>query len=200
VSGFVQFTTASKDLFFDRLAVLRFMDEAEAKAFTKIGGRIKKTAQRSMRSQKKPKKVRWDDYTPKASNPGQPPRRHGSIGEGITKIYFTYNRTKREVLIGPVKLNHYAYPNVTIPQLHEFGGRVQVIEIDVNTTEQGVSKGPPKWFRATRRMMKRPYNQNRPRRTRTLNFPARPFMFPALEKNKQFINDAWASASISVGE
>jgi len=187
MTNLIQMTAKSKENFLDRPAIMRFLDETESKAFTRIGGRIRTTAMRSMRSQKKPKKK---DYVEKASAPGEPPRRRVSTGSGLTKIYFTYEQSKHEVQVGPVKFNWSVYPNVTVPQLHEFGGSVQITEIDFGRMS-------PKWIRVGNRGRRR--YKDRPTRTRTLNFQARPFMFPALEKNKQFIRDSWAGASASVG-
>ena len=184
----IQLTAKSKENFLDRPAIMRFMDEAESKAFNKIGGRIRRTAMNSMRTQKKPKNK---TYVEKASTPGQPPRRRVPMGSGLSKIYYTYNSTKHEVQIGPVKFNWSAYPNATVPQVTEFGGSVQVTEIDFG-------RFGPNWIRVGNRG-KRKF-KDLPIRTRQANYPARPFMFPALEKNKQFINDAWAGASVSVGD
>jgi hypothetical protein len=183
----IQLTAKSKEHFLDRPAIMRFLDEAESKAFNKIGGRIRLTAMRSMRAQKRPKKKA---FVPTPSAPGQPPRRRVSLGSGLTKIYYTYNVSEHQVQIGPVKFGWSAYPNVTVPQLHEFGGSVQITEVDFG-------RYSPVWIRVGNRG--RNDNKDRPTRTRRANYPKRPFMFPALEKNLQFIRDSWAGASVSVG-
>lgn len=191
----IQFTAASKENFFDRAKVIAALDKTEAKALPQIGARIRKTAQRGMRQQKKPKKKA---YVETASTPGQPPRRRVPLGSGLSKIYFTYSRSQHQVQIGPVKFNWSAFPNATVPQVHEFGGRVKIIEIDYSVTRDGWQlRGDPMWVQVGPRGQRN--RGKRPMRTRTANYPARPFMFPALDKNRQFIRDTWSGASVSVG-
>lgn len=184
----IQLTAKSKDFFLDRAKVIQFLDAKESKAFNRIGARIRKYAMNSMRSQKKPKKKA---YVEKPSAPGQPPRRRVPMGSGLSKIYYTYEPRQHEVQIGPVKFNWSAYPGATVPQVTEFGGSVQVTEIDFG-------RFGPNWIRVGNRGKNK--FKHLPMRTRQANYPARPFMFPALDKNRQFIKDTWASASISVGE
>lgn len=191
----IQFTAASKDLFFDRPAVMRFLDKTESIAFNKIGGRIRKTAMRSMRQQKKPKKKA---YVQTASSPGSPPRRRVPLGSGLTKIYYVYSAAQHQVQIGPVKFNWSAFPEMTVPEVHEFGGRVKIVEIDYSVTRDGWQlRGDPMWIQVGPRGQRN--RGKRPMRVRTANYPKRPFMFPALEKNRQFIRDSWAGASVSIG-
>lgn len=188
----IQFTAASKDNFFDRKAIEKYLTTAERKAFERIGGRLKVTAQRSMRSQKKPKKKA---FVERPSAPGTPPRRRVAMGEGLTKIYYNYDKSQHGVVVGPVKSNWTAYSNVTVPQLHEFGGRVQIVEVDYSVTRNGWQlRGDPKWTQVGQRGQRN--RGKRPMRVRTANYPKRPFMFPALTKNKQFIQDAWSSANL----
>lgn len=191
----IQFTAASKDNFFDRAKVIAALDKTEAKAFTQIGGRIRKTAMRGMRPQKKPKKKA---YVETASAPGQPPRRRVPLGSGLSKIYFTYSAQQHQVQIGPVKFSWSAFPNATVPEVHEFGRTVKIVEIDFSVTRDGWQlRGDPQWVQVGPRGQSK--RGKRPMRSRTVTYPKRPFMFPALEKNKQFIRDSWAGASVSVG-
>lgn len=191
----IQFTAATKDSFFDRPAVMRLIDETESKAFNKIGGRIRTTAMRSMRQQKRPKKKA---YVQTASTPGQPPRRRVPLGSGLTKIYYAYSAANHQVQIGPVKFNWSAFPEMTVPQVHEFGGRVKIIEVDYSVTREGwQTRSEPLWIQVGPRGQRG--RGRRPMRTRTANYPKRPFMFPSLEKNMQFIRDTWSKASVSVG-
>lgn len=194
----IQFTAASKDNFFDRPAVMRFLDKTESIAFNKIGGRIRKTAQRGMRPQKKPKKKKWSEYVETPSAPGQPPRRRVPLGSGLSKIYYAYSASKHQVQIGPVKFNWSAYPSATVPELHEFGGLVKAFQVDISVSRDGKSRGlKPIWIDARPRRIRNRGAQ--PLRARTVSYPKRPFLFPALEKNKQFIRDTWSGASVSVG-
>lgn len=188
-------TSSSKDQFFDRPAVMRFLDKTESKAFNKIGGRIRLTAMRSMRTQKRPKNKA---YVEKPSTPGSPPRRRVAMGSGLTKIYYVYSAAQHQVQIGPVKFNWSAYPNATVPEVHEFGKRVKIVEIDYSFSREGwQTRSDPLWIQVGARGQRN--RGNRPMRVRTANYPKRPFMFPSLEKNMQFIRDSWAGASVSVG-
>lgn len=191
VGSLIQFTSKSKDNFFDRAAVMQLVDETESKAFNKIGGRIRTWAMRSQRKGGKKKK-------PSAA--GEPPKRHTATGSGLTKIYYTYERSQHRVLIGPVKFNWSAYPDATVPQVHEFGKRVQIVELDYSFKESGKAWSmsmEPKWIRVGPRGIRK--RGNRPMRTRMATYPARPFMFPALEANRRFITDTWGDARVSVG-
>lgn len=191
----IQFTAASKDLFFDRPAVMRFLDRTESIAFNKIGGRIRKTAMRSMRQQKRPKKKA---YVQTASSPGQPPRRRVPLGSGLSKIYYVYSAAQHQVQIGPVKFNWSAFPEATVPEVHEFGGNVTITEMDFSFTPSGWQRpGGSNWVAVHGRDQKNRFAL--PMRTRKAKYPKRPFMFPALEKNRQFIRDSWAGASVSIG-
>jgi hypothetical protein len=187
----IQLKLNAKDMFFDRPKVMKMMDEAESKAFNRIGGRIRTFAIRGMRSQKKPKKK---VYVPRPSAPGQPPKRHVANGSGLSKIWYIYDRRHHRVLIGPLKFNWSEYPQATVPQLHEFGGTVSINEADYSN-----GWGEPKWYRVGKRGLARARAEKRPVRTRQAKYPARPFMRPALDANQSFILDSWSGASVSVG-
>lgn len=119
------------------------------------------------------------------------------MGSGLSKIYFTYSASEHQVQVGPVKLNWAAYPNATVPEVHEFGRTVKIVEIDYSYSPRGGQlQSAPIWREARPRAQRK--RGNRPIRTRTISFPKRPFMYPSLEKNNQFIRDSWAGASVSV--
>jgi hypothetical protein len=181
----------SKDLFFDRPKVQRMMDEAESKAFNRIGGRVRVSAIRGMRPQKKPKNK---PLVRRASNPGQPPRRHVASGSGLSKIWYNYDQPKHRVVIGPLKFNWSEYAESTVPQLHEFGGSVTITEVDFSS-----GRGEARWYRVGRFGEYNARKEKRPVRRRKANYPARPFMRPALERNMKFILDSWSGARVSVG-
>lgn len=190
----IQFTQSAKNYFFDRDKVLSMVDKAEGIAMGKVGGRIRLTAMRSMRSQKKPKK---GPLVRKASAPGKPPRRHTDLGKGLSKIWYTYDPRRHRVTVGPMKFNWSVYPEATVPELHEFGGSVTITEAEYTiNTGAGLET---KWLAVTKRSIARAKKDNRPTRKRKANFPARPFMRPALEKNMQFIRDTWSAALTGVG-
>jgi hypothetical protein len=191
-------TANSKDFFFDRVKVEAMIDKTEAIAFKRIGGRIRLTAMRSMRSQKKPKSISWDNYSGTPSSPGQPPKRRVPMGSGLSKIYFVYSPSEHQVQIAPVKFNWSAFPDATVPEVHEAGLTVKIVEIDYSFHKSGWQmRSEPNWRAARPRAQSK--RGQRPMRSRTVSFPKRPFMFPALEKNLQFIRDSWAGASVSVG-
>lgn len=190
----IQFTKNAKNYFFDREKVLAMVDKKEGIAMGKVGGRIRKTAMRSMRSQKKPKK---GPLIRKASKPGMPPRRHTSMGKGLSKIWYSYDPKKHRVVIGPLKFNWSAFPEATVPEVHEFGGTVTIIEAEYRIQ---TSNGPEaRWIQVGRRGEAKAKDQRRPVRKRKAKYPARPFMRPALEKNMQFIRDNWSAAAVGAG-
>lgn len=190
----IQFTQSAKNYFFDRDKVLRMVDKAEGIAMGKVGGRIRLTAMRSMRSQKKPKK---GPLVRKASAPGKPPRRHTELGKGLSKIWYTYDPRRHRVTVGPMKFNWSAYPEATVPELHEFGGSVTLIEAEYTLmTNTGREQ---RWVQVGRRGEAKAKDQKRAVRRRKVTYPARPFMRPALEKNMQFIRDNWSAALTGVG-
>jgi hypothetical protein len=187
----IQMKASSKDMFFDRPAVMKLIDEKESKAFNRIGGRVRVSAIRGMRSQKKPKNK---PLVRRASSPGQPPRRHVASGSGLSKIWYSYDRPKHRVVIGPLKFNWSEFPEATVPQLHEFGGSVTITEADYSN-----GWGEPRWYRVGQRGESKAMREKRAIRRRKAKYPARPFMRPALEKNMKFILDSWSGASVSVG-
>jgi hypothetical protein len=187
----IQMKASSKDMFFDRPAVMKLIDEKESKAFNRIGGRVRVSAIRGMRSQRKPKNK---PLVRRASSPGQPPRRHVASGSGLSKIWYSYDRPKHRVVIGPLKFNWSKFPEATVPQLQEFGGSVTITEVDYSG-----GWGEPRWYRVGNRGENKARKERRPVRTRKANYPARPFMRPAMTNNQAFILDAWSGASVSVG-
>jgi hypothetical protein len=82
---------AAKKMFFDRQTVLRAVDQATAKVFSKFGAYVRQRAKTSIRKRKA------------ASAPGQPPSSH--TGRLKSFIFFGYDRPKKSVVIGPVLLN-----------------------------------------------------------------------------------------------
>lgn len=191
----IEMKIGSKDWFFDRKAVTNQIDEKESKVFNRIGGRIRTHAMRGMRSQRKPKRKK---IPPTPSPPGQPPKRRVPMGSGLSKIWYSYDRPNHRVVVGPLKFNWSEYPEMTVPQLHEFGGSVTITELDMSVTREGwQAPGGERWVRVGKRGRMNKFN--RPMRSTTANYPARPFMFPALEANRQFIADAWSGARVGVG-
>ncbi len=128
------------------------------------------------------------------SKPGKPPKRAGAMGEKLSKIWYTFDRIKHRVIIGPVKFNWDAFPEATVPETHEFGKTVSITEAEFR-----ISGGIMRWMQVGRKGRQMAIAQGNKVRRRTLSFPARPFMGPALEKNLNFIRDTWSDASGKVG-
>lgn len=113
-----------KNWFFDRQRVLVKANKAKLRQMSKFGAYVRTRSSRSLRRRKKP------------SAAGSPPSVHSSSNYATLKnILFSYDPKNDSVVVGPVKLNlrrANRLRSMTVPQLHEFGGTVQVIS----------SKGP----------------------------------------------------------
>lgn len=156
------------ELFFDKDAVLRAVDEARRQALSKAGAFIRQEARQRLRvagrkslsemskderqihhitAWKASKGLRAKAWRPrKHSRPGQPPR--VSPGSPLKKfLYFSYDPTTQSVVIGPVGFR----PVNPVPSILEFGGRARLGYVQ-----------------------------------------PRPYMGPALEKVKPQIPAAWA--------
>lgn len=103
-------TTKFKNLFLDRAHVIKKIGEARAKVLMRSGGKVRITAQRSMR------------YRVKGSSPpGQPPYAHKKYGALLRKLlFFVYDFSADSVVVGPV-----AARAAEAPKLNEFGGRAK---------------------------------------------------------------------------
>jgi hypothetical protein len=190
----IQFSRSAKDYFFDRKKVLDMVDQKEGIAMNRIGGRIRLTAMRSMRPQRKPKK---GPLVRKASAPGKPPRRHTDLGKGLSNIWYAYEPQRHRVVIAPVKFNWSAFPEMTVPELHEQGGTVTLVEANYEfNTSQGRKS---RWIQVGRRGEANAKKRGKEVRRRKVKYPARPFMLPALEKNKQYILDSWSTSGVGAG-
>jgi len=95
-----------KTMFFSSKAVTSAVDRATRRVFSRFGAFVRRTARSSIRKRKKP------------SAPGQPPSSH----KGLLKrfIFFGYDRTKKSVVIGPVRLTGAGRGKA--PSLLEYGG------------------------------------------------------------------------------
>lgn len=162
-----------KKFFFDRGAVIAAVGKARATVMGKAGAFIRRTAQFSIRPRKRP------------SKPGQPPT--NQTGLLRQHIYFQYDPETRSVVVGPAKAPSKKMSNRPIPSILEFGGDVQVLE-------QQLSGGL--WVRGGDPRFK--HGASRPTRTRTATIAPRPFMRPALEKNRDKIAKFWQNALIQV--
>lgn len=104
--------------FFDRNAILAMMDKKTASALSRFGYFTMRDARQRLRKRKS------------SSKPGQSPSiwtSHGAdAGAGFTlrMIFFYFDRYRRSVIIGPVKLNGASRSTISVPQVLEEGGMV----------------------------------------------------------------------------
>ena len=93
-----------KQLFLDRQAIMRYVDQKTRRVFKRFGAFVRLVAQRSMRKRKTP------------SPPGQPPStRKGQLRK---LIFFSFDERRKSVVIGPILLR----PDSPVPALHEYSG------------------------------------------------------------------------------
>ncbi len=170
-------TYEMKKMFFDRAKVQAALTKQRHKFLGNVGGYVRKTAIRSMRRVGK---------RGKPSRPGQPPKFHGDEQFSLRKILYGFDAIRQSVVIGPVKGNKKTYVGGvllpgTVPNLHEFGGRVGIREKRVGSDWTPIGK--------------RKARPGQPMRVRLATYPARPFMAPALVKAEKKFPGLWANNS-----
>jgi hypothetical protein len=154
-----------KSFFFDRKRVQDAAEKGTVRALSKFGAFVRRAAQTSMR------------YRKKASPPGQPPSAHKDKRRAALKklgraknngallrelLFFAYDPRTRSVVVGP--LGFKSKGGVSVPALHEFGGTRTAY--------------PSEKFVAGRGKKARVVSVG----GKTLRYPKRPFMAPALDK------------------
>lgn len=138
-------TARVKSLFFDKQAVTSRVDLATRRVLSKFGAHVRSDAKRSIRT------PRGKKNTP--SNPPSPPRNQtGKLKGGI---YFSYEPSTRNVVIGPVLFARARNDNLV---MLEHGGRRQMTVPKRGQTGKTIAV--------------------------SATYPARPFMQPAFDKNK----------------
>lgn len=179
--------------FFDRREVMASMTKARRRVLSKAGAWVRTAARSSLRRRKKP------------SSPGSPPSVHADTSARATlkKIYFAYDPINDSVVIGPEKLNQVNFTiagmRTSVPNVHEFGGNIAIREwmftaLD-ERTQDVVDRYPSayNWVDTwTRRDLRWKMTSRKRKwtlakfgvktRVRNANYPARPFMRPALKK------------------
>lgn len=156
------------DFFFDRLAVQDKLAAKELRAMSRIGAFIMRGARQSIERRKA------------VSAAGSPPSAHSTDKVASLKnILFGYEPSAHSVIVGPVKLNMQTqdwinFGSITVPQLMEFGG--------VAVIKEERWKGSTKWFR---RDLRRKGSENKEYRQRRAIYRPRPFMAPALERERR---------------
>ena len=101
-------TMRIKDMFFDRVTVIRAVDGAKRKVLSKAGAFIRTAAKTSIRKRKK------------SAPAGSPPHSH----EGSLRrlILFGYDKAADSVVVGPV-----GFKKSTAPSVLEHGGETVVL-------------------------------------------------------------------------
>ncbi len=198
------------DQFFDRPAVLRKMDAANAKALSKAGAFVRRAARSKLRRRKR------------TSLPGESPSVHSK--DPITNlkfILFAFDG-RQSVVIGPVGLNQRQYLQGkllagTVPNLMEFGGRAGIREQLENLIPPTKRKRRSQVRRpltpaqlaaiARKRQQTTPAYRagtkwiplgrrkplpGQPVRVRLANYAPRPFMQPALAQERDKFPQLWA--------
>lgn len=167
-------TTKFRVLFFDSRPVRRAVDAARRKVLSKAGAFIRRRAKSSIRKRKRP------------SSPGSPPSSHTGILKKF--IFFGYDPTSESVVVGPARTNQVFFSQSgqpvtgTVPSVLEYGGSIRVLEVD---------RGG-RWRRADLRSRRR--IAGRRTRLRKVRIDPRPYMQPALEKEKANFPELWRNA------
>lgn len=155
-----------KSQFFDRPKVVAAVDKARRRALSRAGAYVRTSARTSIRKRK--------SY----AAPGNPPHSHeGSLRK---MILFGYDRSSDSVVVGPV-----GFRRSVVPNLLEFGGKVR------NTRRRVVRVGQPgrnergQFVLGQRKVIEA---------GEELNYEPRPYMAPALEREKGRIPKAWKNS------
>lgn len=164
--------TAKKG-FFDSEKVLKEVKYAERRALSKAGAYVRRAARDRLRKRKS------------SAGPGESPNVHVS-GMGLRQIFFFYDWNEGTVIIGPIGYGTQPHSNVTVPELMEKGGTVQI--------------------RVTAGLLSRLYRQgqydssameahgalvSKKGQIVTLNYDPHPFMKPAREEVEPDMADFW---------
>lgn len=101
----------TKQMFFDRSKVRKRTDAETRRVLSRFGAYVRTTAKHSIRKRKR------------ISDPGEPPSSHTGLLRRF--IFFGYDRDRRSVVIGPMRLNQKVGD---APAALEYGGTSTVVE------------------------------------------------------------------------
>ena len=101
----------TKQMFFDRDKVRKRTDTGTRRVLSRFGAYVRTTAKHSIRKRKR------------ISDPGEPPSSHTGLLRRF--IFFGYDRNRRSVVIGPMRLNQKVGD---APAALEYGGTSTVVE------------------------------------------------------------------------
>lgn len=179
-------------VFFTDPTVFTEIDKGKAKALSKWGAYVRRTARQSIKNRKGP------------SAPGQPPHSHEGSLRGLLNFYF--DRMTKSVVVGPeIKTaNSTGAPNIL-----EFGGSVHKGPVVTQRVFHIGEKGPIRrkkssnqrkslvWVRLKTQeqceMAKRIYDSQMRKKMEAINFHIlpRPYMYPAMMKNLHVAPDCF---------
>lgn len=156
--------SAFKKSFFDRQKVASRVEKVRLKNLSKCGAFVRTRARSSLRRRKRP------------AAPGQPPSVHSKDSFATLKnILFGYDAATKGVIVGPVAVNGNKQD---VPRLMEKGGMAQRRAKYVpQTTKTGKKKAR--------------LEVKRIRNARSVHYEARPFMWPALQKERTKFAKVW---------
>ncbi len=158
--------------FFRAELIEKLADKSLAAGLADLGAHTQRIAMRSLRRSTAKKQSTRD----KPSKPGTPPKHRAKGDGGLRKIFFAY-AGDGEVVIGPMLFNMKQQPPAT--QLQEYGGQARVFM----TRRKDKAGQDNAWeFASKRQIKKRAQDPSRDYEWRHLQYPARPFMRPALAK------------------
>jgi hypothetical protein len=179
----------------NKAAVIKAAQAGSFNSLKHAGAALKLTARRSIRRHKDP------------SPPGRPPHTRGRAG-GLAKVIAIETESQTHIAIGP----EAGRGGSTIWDLHEFGGRRRrKRERRLKTKKPAIGTSAPiavdRYGKVTRARITTAAQAERAARitaeanaTRDerageiLNYPARPFMAPALAKQKHRIPQHWKNS------
>lgn len=163
-----------RELFFDRMAVIRAAAAAGVRNLARGGSFVMRRARTSMRYRKRG-----------SSAPGTPPFAHKQTGYALRRLlFFSFDGSSKSVVVGPEQLPNSSVIGTTVPNLHEFGGRVvRRVKRRVRAAGGGRDASPAQ-AAAFRRLVKAGAVDVARGPTTTVTYtaayPPRPFMGPSL--------------------
>jgi len=162
MAGTFRVTFEMKKFFFDRKVVQNAVDKQQRRAISRSLAFVRRRARSLLRRRKR------------VSAAGSPPSVHSD--PGLKTILFAYDMRTKGGIVGPVKLNKVSMTwlgSRPLPYVMELGSQVKIHEIQ---------RSDGKWYRRDFRRKTRP---NQKRRIRSVKYPPRPFMGPALEMESE---------------
>jgi len=207
----MNFKVKRTKMFFDKPAVVGYMERMTAKVYNRFGGYVRRVARNSIKQAKS-----WGvkDHFGKdiqyTSQPGSQPLSHtGYLKNGI----FYATESQLSVVIGPMLLKRHVQDgapvgNSTVPEVLEYGGQIQILEYQRQLTERGKQmlrdrwgRDPEAWHRlGKKRLFHAPGRSMGPVqpkiRKRTIRIKPRPYMTPAFEATLPRLPKFWTEAKL----